>query len=77
MYLYIYIYIVQALKRLFVVVKDNKVILYGTNLKDFVQDLNDMKISNRNYQYFYRKFLKGSFTENCDDGFTYYYQQLK
>ncbi len=41
-------------------IKDNEVVTFGTNLKKFVQQLNDMEISSRNYAYFYRIFRKGN-----------------
>lgn len=74
---FIYIYNMKALKKLYVAIKDNEVVAFGTNLQDFVKVLNDMNISNRNYQFFYREFNKSRFTMTDDDGSIYYLQKVK
>jgi len=48
----------KALRKLFVAVRENEVIAYGTNVKEFVGQLNDIGVSDRNYAYFNRKFNK-------------------
>ncbi|MGB2528555.1 hypothetical protein [Flagellimonas sp. SN16] len=49
---------IRDLKALYTAVVDNEVVLFETNLKLFVEKLNKMEPSSRNYQYYYRQFQK-------------------
>jgi len=68
----------KALKKLFVAIRENEVIAYGTNVKEFVKQLNDMGISDRNYAYFNREFNKYTTkTITGADGCEYHLQKVK
>lgn len=69
----------EALKRLYIATSDNhETVMFATNLKDFVSLLNDMNVSDRNYQYFYRRFEQDmSFTLWALDGTKYHLHRLK
>lgn len=49
---------IRDLRNLYTVVVSNKVVLFGTNLSDFIKDLKKIEPEIRNYDYYYRKFKK-------------------
>ena len=68
----------EALKQLYVAVSDDEVVMYETNVSAFVTRLNEMGISDRNYQYFNRKFkVSNKLTVTGNDGCVYNLQKLK
>jgi len=54
---------IRDLKSLYAAVLDNKVVIFDTNLKSFVQKLNDFDSNSRNYDYYYRQFKNTKFIE--------------
>ena len=51
---------IRDLKSLYVAIKDNRVILFETNLKKFWIAFNKVEPNCRNYDYFYREFKKSN-----------------
>ena len=49
---------IRDLKKLYVLIKDNQVVMFATNLKSFVGELEKEIPACRNYDYFYREFKK-------------------
>lgn len=67
----------KELKKAFVAVKDNKVVVFDTNLKDFIKKLNEIESSSRNYMYYYREFEKKKILEYINpEGEVYNLQQI-
>ncbi len=52
----------KDVKYLYIVIKDNKVVCFDTNLKKFVEKFMEVE-EIRNYDYFYRKFKKEDYFE--------------
>jgi len=48
----------KDVKYLYIAIKDNKVVCFDTNLKNFVEKFLIIEQEARNYDYFYRKFKK-------------------
>lgn len=46
----------KDVKYLYIVIKDNKVVCFDTNLKNFIEKFVLIDEDCRNYDYFYRKF---------------------
>lgn len=68
---------IRDLKSLYTVIVDNKVVLFETNLKLFIERLNKIEPESRNYDYYYREFKKLNaleFTNN--QGVKYHLQKL-
>ncbi|AWI26816.1 hypothetical protein HYN49_13420 [Flavobacterium pallidum] len=54
----------KALSKLYTAVLDNKVVAFGTNLKDFVTEMQSLEPQKtRNYQYYFRAFQKEKIIE--------------
>lgn len=53
----------KDVKYLYIVIKDNKVVCFDTNLKNFVEKFLLIEQEARNYDYFYRKFKKENIFE--------------
>lgn len=67
----------KELKRAFVAIKNNRVVVFDTNLKDFVTKLNELEPNSRNYMYYYRGFEKQKVLEYVNsDGEIYVLQQV-
>lgn len=67
----------KELKKAFVAIKDNKVVVFDTNLKDFVTKLNTLEPESRNYMYYYREFGKMKIMEFVNpNGEVYVLQQV-
>lgn len=68
---------IRDLKSLYTLVVNNRIVLFDTNLKLFVEKLNDMDSNTRNYDYYYRQFKKKELIEfENDNGKKYYLQKL-
>jgi hypothetical protein len=68
---------IRDLKSLYTAVVDNKVVLFDTNLKLFVESLNKLEPESRNYDFYYREFKKSQhlvFQNN--KGLEYHLQKL-
>lgn len=66
----------KDVKYLYIVIKDNKVVCFDTNLKNFVEKFLLIEKEARNYDYFYRKFKReDSFEADIDDK-KYFMQKL-
>lgn len=67
----------RDLKNLFVAISDNKVVVFETNLKSFIELLNSKGICQRNYQFYYREFKKlNVITTVSKDGCQYTLQKV-
>ena len=67
----------RDLKNLFVAISVNKVVVFETNLKSFVELLNSNGICQRNYQFYYREFKKlNVITTVSKDGCQYTLQKV-
>lgn len=67
----------KDVKYLYIAIKDNKVVCFDTNLKNFVEKFLLIEKEARNYDYFYRKFKKENLFEyNSDSGMIYIIQKL-
>lgn len=49
---------IRDLKSLYVAILDNEVVFFDTNLKLFVEKLNNLESDSRNYDHYYREFKK-------------------
>ena len=68
---------IRDLKSLYVLTLNNKVELFDTNLKSFVEKLIDFDSDSRNYDYYYRKFKKLNYLEfENKNGVKYHLQKL-
>lgn len=68
---------IRDLKSLYVAIVDNKAILFETNLKLFIEQLEKVESETRNYDYYYRRFKKSKEqTLVNSDGKTYHLQKL-
>lgn len=68
---------IRDLKSLYTATIDNRVVLFDTNLKSFVESLNELEQETRNYDYYYREFKKNQlivFQNN--KGLVYHLQKL-
>lgn len=75
-YLYFRI-MIRDLKNLYTLVIDNKVVMFETNLKKFVDELNEIEPETRNYDYYYRKFKKiNQITFENTKGVKHYIQKV-
>jgi hypothetical protein len=69
---------IRDLKKLYVAVLDNKVILFDTNLKNFIASMKQIEPSVKSYSYYSKKF-KNENTVGINDNKnvkTYWLQQL-
>lgn len=67
----------KDVKYLYIAIKDNKVVCFDTNLKNFVEKFLLVEKEARNYDYFYRKFKReDSFEVDIIDGKKYFIQKL-
>lgn len=67
----------KDVKYLYIAIKDNKVVCFDTNLKNFVEKFLLIEPEARNYDYFYRKFKKvDSFELDMNGGKKYFMQKL-
>lgn len=53
----------KDVKYLYIAIKDNKVVCFDTNLKNFVEKFLLIETEARNYDYFYRKFKGDNYFE--------------
>lgn len=68
---------IRDLKSLYTAVVDNKVVLFDTNLRLFVEGLNKLEPNTRNYDYYYREFKKSQhLVFQNDKGLTFHLQKL-
>lgn len=68
---------IRDLKSLYTAVKNNRVVLFETNLKKFHTAFSKIEPSCRKYDYFYRKFKKGKILEYLsEDEEIYFIQKL-
>lgn len=68
---------IRDLKKLYALVKNNEVIMFRTNLKDFVCELNILEPGTRNYSYYCRRFEKEKNLEYVNEkGEVYNLQQV-
>ncbi len=68
---------IRDLKSLYVLIIDNKVVIFETNLKSFVEKLNDFDSNTKNYDHYYREFKKNKIIEFQNiSGKKYYLQKL-
>lgn len=67
----------KKIKKAYAAVKDNQVVLFDTNLKDFVCKLNKIEPESGNYMKYYRCFEKNRSTEFINsNGDVYCLQQI-
>lgn len=67
----------KELKKAFVAIKNNRVVIFDTNLKDFINKLNELEPNSRNYMYYYREFGKKKVLEYVNSkGEVYVLQQV-
>jgi hypothetical protein len=64
------------LKALYVAIHENKVEIFDTNLKLFVEQINIAHKDSRNYDWFYRAFSKGNDFQATINGKEYFFQKL-
>ncbi len=67
---------IRDLRALYTAVVDNRVVLFETNLKNFVEKLNEMEPTSNNYMYYYRAFKKEKLIVQEIDGKEYHLQEL-
>ncbi len=67
---------IRDLKSLYTAVVDNKVVFFETNLKFFIEKLNEVEPTARNYQYHYREFKKTDLIIFENEGKKYFLQKL-
>ena len=68
---------IKDIKFLFVAQTDNKVIVFSTNLKDFVISLNSVAKNLKPYMFYYRAFKKTDYMEHiAEDGRKFYLQRV-
>lgn len=68
---------IRDLKSLYTLITDNRVVIFDTNLKSFVEKLNDFESDTRNYDYYYRELKKTQLIEfQNNSGRKYYLQKL-
>jgi len=68
---------INDLSNLFTAQTDNKVIVFSTNLKDFVISLNSVAKNLKPYMFYYRAFKKTDFMEHtAADGRKFYLQKV-
>jgi hypothetical protein len=75
-YLFVKLYMNDRIGSFYVVVFNNEVICFDTNLKLFVEQFNKMMPQSRNYDWFYRAFKKESKFSQVIGGNEYYFQRL-
>ncbi len=69
--------VIRDLKSLYTVIVNNKVVAFDTNLKSFIEKLNDLESESRNYDYYYREFKKShDYKFQNKDGVKYHLQKL-
>jgi hypothetical protein len=69
--------VIRDLKSLYTLITDNRVVIFDTNLKSFVEKLNDFESDTRNYDYYYRELKKTQLIEfQNNSGRKYYLQKL-
>jgi hypothetical protein len=67
----------KDVKYLYIAIKDNKVVCFDTNLKNFVEKFLLIEKDARNYDYFYRKFRTGDYFEyKTETNNIYFIQKL-
>ncbi|MDG5490539.1 hypothetical protein [Psychroserpens sp. SPM9] len=68
---------IRDLKSLYAVIVENKVVVFETNLKLFVEKFNELEKESRNYDYYYRQFKKKETLEfENTNGVKYHLQKL-
>ena len=67
----------KVLTLLYVVIKDNSVIAFETNLKGFVELINDLIPGTGSYGHFERRFKKDVAFKQEINGETYHFQSFK
>lgn len=68
---------IKEIKELYTAQTDNKVIVFSTNLKDFVISLDSVTKNLKNYMYYYREFKKTDYMEHiAADGRKFYLQKV-
>lgn len=68
---------IRDLKSLYVAIVDNKVVVFETNLKLFIEELGKIESETRNYDYYYRKFKRSNMVLLLNSDYkTYYLQKL-
>lgn len=67
---------IRDLKSLYTAIVDNGVVFFETNLKLFVEKLNEAEPTSRNYQYYYREFQKTDKLTFENNGKKYFLQKL-
>lgn len=66
----------QNLSALYVAIKENEVVVFESNLKEFVALVNNKIEGSRNYQWFYREFTKSTHFSSVIGGEQYYFQKV-
>lgn len=66
----------QNISALYVAIKDNEVVVFESNLKEFVTLVNNQIEGSRNYQWFYREFGKRAHFPSVIGGDQYYFQKV-
>jgi len=68
---------IRDIEHLYVAQTDNKVLVYSTNLKDFVISLNSVAKNLKPYMFYYRLFKKIDYMEHvAADGRKFYLQKV-
>jgi hypothetical protein len=68
---------IRDLKSLYTAIVDNKVVLFETNLRLFVEGLNKLEPDTRNYDYYYREFKKSKhLVFLSENGLVYHLQKI-
>ncbi|MGQ2983581.1 hypothetical protein [Flavobacterium sp.] len=68
---------IRDIENLYVAQTDNKVLVYSTNLKDFVISLNSVAKNLKPYMFYYRLFKKIDYLEHvAADGRKFYLQKV-
>ena len=66
--IYVYIvFMIRDLKCLYIAIKNNEAIFYGTNLKYFIQGLKARKIKTKSYSYYNKEFKKRNKLQILDE----------
>ncbi len=66
---------IRDLKSLYVAIKNNRVILFETNLKKFWSAFNEIEPDCRNYDYYYREFKKSNMLQYMNEKEEIYFLQ--
>lgn len=66
----------QNITALYVAIKENEVVVFESNLKEFVTLVNNQIDGSRNYQWFYREFGKSARFSSVIGSEQYYFQKV-